>query len=153
MSASPVTARAEPPPPAHRRASLAARYRADPQAQREASRRWKERDPEGFRAMTRASAQRKKRRHPEAFATELDRLAAYRDAQRERTDERATKVKVRWTDEDDAYVLATLDRPLAEVALRTGFGSASAFSRAFRRHAGTTAQEARASARARRRGA
>ena len=41
--------------------------------------------------------------------------------------------------------------PLSEVALRTGFGSASAFSRAFRRHAGMTAQEARARARARRR--
>ena len=41
--------------------------------------------------------------------------------------------------------------PLSEVALRTGFGSASAFSRAFRRHAGMTAQEARAQARARRR--
>jgi transcriptional regulator GlxA family with amidase domain len=41
--------------------------------------------------------------------------------------------------------------PLSEVALRTGFGSASAFSRAFRRQAGMTAQEARAQARARRR--
>ena len=38
--------------------------------------------------------------------------------------------------------------PLGEVALRTGFGSASAFSRAFRRHAGMTALEARATARA-----
>lgn len=38
--------------------------------------------------------------------------------------------------------------PLGEVALRTGFGSLSAFSRAFRRHSGTTAREARAAARA-----
>lgn len=37
--------------------------------------------------------------------------------------------------------------PLAEVALRTGFGSPSAFSRAFRQHTGTTAQKARAAAR------
>lgn len=38
--------------------------------------------------------------------------------------------------------------PLGEVALRTGFGSLSAFSRAFRRHTGTSATEARAAARA-----
>jgi transcriptional regulator GlxA family with amidase domain len=37
--------------------------------------------------------------------------------------------------------------PLGEVALRTGFGSLSAFSRSFRRHTGTTAREARAAAR------
>jgi transcriptional regulator GlxA family with amidase domain len=37
--------------------------------------------------------------------------------------------------------------PLGEVAVRTGFGSLSAFSRAFRRHTGTTAREARAAAR------
>lgn len=36
--------------------------------------------------------------------------------------------------------------PLAEVALRTGFSSPSAFSRAFRRHTGMTAQGARAAA-------
>ncbi|WP_211217758.1 helix-turn-helix domain-containing protein [Rubellimicrobium thermophilum] len=38
--------------------------------------------------------------------------------------------------------------PLAEVAERTGFASLSAFSRAFRRHAGMTARKARAMARA-----
>lgn len=43
--------------------------------------------------------------------------------------------------------------PLAEVALRTGFGSAAAFSRAFRRHAGQTPRAARTGARARNPGA
>jgi transcriptional regulator GlxA family with amidase domain len=38
--------------------------------------------------------------------------------------------------------------PFAEVAERTGFASLSAFSRAFRRHTGTTARAARAAARA-----
>jgi transcriptional regulator GlxA family with amidase domain len=37
--------------------------------------------------------------------------------------------------------------PLGEVAVRTGFSSLSAFSRAFRRHAGVTARVARAEAR------
>ena len=37
--------------------------------------------------------------------------------------------------------------PLGEVALRTGFSSLSAFSRAFRRETGTSAREARARAR------
>ena len=42
--------------------------------------------------------------------------------------------------------------PLGEVALRTGFGSLSAFSRAFRREAGMTAREARMRAREERAG-
>jgi hypothetical protein len=105
---------------AHRRAYLAARYRANPAAQREASKRWKERDPAGFTAMMRACAQRKKARHPEAFAAELDRLKAYGEAQQERTATAARRVKVPWSDEEDAVVLATLDRPLAEVAIDLG---------------------------------
>jgi hypothetical protein len=70
----PVPLRPPPELPVHlrcrrasRRTHLAERYRTNPAALHEASRRWTERDPERFRAMTRESAQRKKARRPQGL--------------------------------------------------------------------------------------
>lgn len=45
--------------------------------------------------------------------------------------------------EESCYLLATTDSPIAEIAAMTGFSSASHFSQAFRRIAGTTPNEYR----------
>ena len=105
---------------AYRRAYLAARYGANPAAQRAASQRWKERDPGMFAVRLRAAAQRRKARHPEAFAAQLDRLDEYKLAEQERTAAVARRVKVPWTAEEDAFVLATIESRLTDVAIERG---------------------------------
>jgi hypothetical protein len=68
----------------------------------------------------RATAQRRKRNHPAAFAAQLERLGAFREGEQARTKPHARQDGARWTAEEDGYLLASLGRPLAEAAMALG---------------------------------